>query len=179
MLAINQALERLIKKQDYSSISVSDIIAESGVARSTFYSHCKNKDDVLIGIVDRIFHHVFSHHLDVEAGHDFSSSPAFSYDKIVIHTFCHFQEDRELIGAIFSSSASHLFTEALKEKAAPLMEAIYNMSPPFSKEVPKEVGLSLLLGAFVDLLRAFTVNKRDETPEEMASYFFAIRFPRQ
>ena len=175
--AINRALERLIQRQDYSSISVSDIITESGVARSTFYSHYKSKDDVLVGIVNHIFTHVFSNHLSSEKRHDFSSSPAFAYRDIVIHTFCHFGEDRDLIRAIFTSSASHLFAETLNKVATPLMEAVYAMSPAFAPSVPKEVGVSILLGAFVGLLKNYIVEDRKETPEEMAQYFFSIRFP--
>ena len=175
--SINRALERLIQRQDYSTINVSDIISESGVARSTFYSHYKSKDDVLIGIADNIFEHVLSNHLTSEKRHDFSSSPAFAYRDIVEHTFCHFSEDRDLIKAIFTSSASHLFAETLNKVATPLMEAVYSMSPSFAPFVPKEVGVSVLLGTFVGLLRSYIVEDRKETPEQMAQYFFSIRFP--
>ena len=41
------ALERLLEKKSYTDISVSDIILESTVSRSTFYTHYKKKDDVL------------------------------------------------------------------------------------------------------------------------------------
>ena len=41
------ALERLLEKKSYTDISVSDIILESTVSRSTFYAHYKKKDDVL------------------------------------------------------------------------------------------------------------------------------------
>ena len=38
------ALERLLEKKSYTDISVSDIILESTVSRSTFYAHYKKNN---------------------------------------------------------------------------------------------------------------------------------------
>ncbi|MCR5078719.1 MAG: TetR/AcrR family transcriptional regulator [Bacilli bacterium] len=171
--AIHGALETLIKRKGYENISVSDIIAESKVARSTFYAHYKSKDDVLIGLCNHIFEHVFSSNLSKEEGHDFSSVPAFDYRHIVVHTFYHFKEDEELIGAIFQSNASHIFVTALKKEAYPLIEAIYHSSS-FMEGGPEELAKSVMLGAFVDLLRSFTTENRKESAETMADYFFKV-----
>ncbi|MCR4562376.1 MAG: TetR/AcrR family transcriptional regulator [Bacilli bacterium] len=171
--AIHQALERLIQERDYSAISVSDIIEESQVSRSTFYAHYKSKDDVLTGLINHIFEHVFSSNLEKENHHDFSGSDAFDYRHIVVHTFCHFGEDRRLMGAIFSSSASHLFIEMLREKSYPLMKAIYLQSR-HTEDVPEDIGISLLSGNFVELLKTYTSSERKEAPEEMADYFFSL-----
>ena len=175
--AIHQGLERLLLQSDYESISVSDIIDESKVARSTFYAHYRSKDDVLTELTNHIFEHVFSSNLKKEKEHDFSHSPAFDYRHIVIHTFCHFHEDKALIGAIFRSSASHIFTESLREKSLPLIEAIYSLDPTFMEGAPKEIAIAILQGAFIDLLKSYTTTERQETPEEMAGFFFKIRFP--
>ncbi|MBQ4255607.1 MAG: TetR/AcrR family transcriptional regulator, partial [Bacilli bacterium] len=172
---VHNALETLIMEKGYENISVSEIISRSGVARSTFYAHYKCKDDVLIGLCDHIFEHVFSSNLSKEKGHDFSSVPAFDYRHIVVHTFYHFKEDEELIGAIFSSSASHIFVEALKKKAYPLIEAIY-LSSSFMEGAPKEVAVSVLLNSFISLLSAFTTSERKESAENMADYFFKLAY---
>ncbi|MCR5491427.1 MAG: TetR/AcrR family transcriptional regulator [Bacilli bacterium] len=177
--AIHHALEKLMLERDYESINVSDIIAESGVARSTFYAHYKCKDDVLVELSNHIFEHVFSANLKKEKEHDFSNSPAFDYRHIVTHTFCHFVEDKALISAIFRSGASHVFTESLREKSLPLIEAVYSANPPFMPNAPKDIGISILQGAFIDLLKSYVTNDRPETPEQMADFFFAIRFPKQ
>ncbi len=171
--AIHGALGNLIMEKGYEDISITEIIDRSKVARSTFYAHYKSKDDVLAGLCNHIFEHVFSSNLSKEEGHDFSSVPAFDYRHIVVHTFYHFKEDEELIGAIFKSSASHIFVEALKKEAYPLIEAIYRSST-FMAGAPEELAKSVLLGAFIDLLRSFTVESRIESAETMADYFFKI-----
>ncbi len=174
--AVASALESLILEKDYAEITVSDIIEKAGVARSTFYQHFKKKDDVLFGLANHIFAHVFSPHLHKEEGHDFSSSPSFDYKHIVIHTFCHFDEDRALMKAIFDSSASHIFTASLRKQAMPLIEAVYALSPAYLPSVPKDIAISILLGSFIDLLKSFVVEQRKESAEEMAEYFFRLRF---
>lgn len=53
-----QAFTELVLSQPYESIRVADIIQRAGIARSTFYQHFQNKDDILtdsmIGILETI-----------------------------------------------------------------------------------------------------------------------------
>lgn len=42
------AFTRLVLSQRYDEFGVSDVIREAGVARSTFYQHFRNKDDLLV-----------------------------------------------------------------------------------------------------------------------------------
>jgi len=45
---ITQALFKLMEKEDYSSINISDISKKAGVGRATFYRHFKTKEDIII-----------------------------------------------------------------------------------------------------------------------------------
>lgn len=53
--AIHDALIRLIFARRYDAIRTADLIAESGVGRSTFYEHFRNKDEVLVAVIDPLF----------------------------------------------------------------------------------------------------------------------------
>lgn len=53
--AIFDALVRLIFARRYDTIRTADLIEEAGVGRSTFYEHFRNKDDVLVAVIDPIF----------------------------------------------------------------------------------------------------------------------------
>lgn len=46
-LKFNQALLRLLEKEDFKDITVSEICSEAGVNRSTFYSHYENTYELL------------------------------------------------------------------------------------------------------------------------------------
>lgn len=53
--AVFDAFTRLIFSRRYSAIRTTDLIAEAGIGRSTFYEHFRNKDDVMVWVIDPIF----------------------------------------------------------------------------------------------------------------------------
>lgn len=52
--AISDALIGLISTRRYDAIRTADLIEAAGVGRSTYYEHFRNKDDVLISVIDPI-----------------------------------------------------------------------------------------------------------------------------
>ena len=48
------ALLQLMQKQDYNSISITDLTSRAGVSRMSYYRHYKSKDDILIDYMYRI-----------------------------------------------------------------------------------------------------------------------------
>ncbi|NBW06615.1 MAG: TetR/AcrR family transcriptional regulator [Caulobacteraceae bacterium] len=53
--AISEAFIRLMFSRRYDAIRTADLIAEAGVGRSTFYEHFRNKDEVLVAVIDPLF----------------------------------------------------------------------------------------------------------------------------
>ncbi len=53
--AVFEAFTRLIFTRRYSAIRTADLIEASGIGRSTFYEHFRNKDDVMVWAIDPIF----------------------------------------------------------------------------------------------------------------------------
>jgi AcrR family transcriptional regulator len=53
--AISDAFIRLMFSRRYDTIRTADVIAEAGVGRSTFYEHFRNRDDVLVAVIDPLF----------------------------------------------------------------------------------------------------------------------------
>ena len=53
--SILHAFVGLLFDRRYDAIRAGDIIAASGVGRSTFYNHFKSKDDVLLAVIEPIF----------------------------------------------------------------------------------------------------------------------------
>ncbi len=171
---IHEALAILIKEKGYDNINVSDIIKKSEVSRSTFYAYFKSKDDVLDKLIDHIFSHVFSHGLTKEEGHDFSTSSIFDYKHLIEHIFYHFKEERELIGAIFSSSASHRFIMSLELKLKDLINLLVLQKVFSTDNIPVEIATSQYTSGLIELLKYYTNKEREETPEEMCTYYFSL-----
>lgn len=53
-IQIEEALFSLMEQKSFSSITVSDIVRESGVARATYYRNYESKEDVVISYFDRL-----------------------------------------------------------------------------------------------------------------------------
>ncbi|MGY4397490.1 AcrR family transcriptional regulator [Sphingomonas sp. UYAg733] len=53
--AIIGAFTRLLFTRRYETIRTAHLIAEADIGRSTFYEHFRNKDDVLVAVIDPIF----------------------------------------------------------------------------------------------------------------------------
>jgi AcrR family transcriptional regulator len=53
--SISDAFVRLMFSRRYDMIRTADVITEAGVGRSTFYEHFRNKDDVLVAVIDPLF----------------------------------------------------------------------------------------------------------------------------
>ena len=53
--AIFNAMTGLVFTRRYDTIRTADLIKAAGVGRSTFYEHFRNRDDVLVALIDPIF----------------------------------------------------------------------------------------------------------------------------
>lgn len=53
--AIFDALIRLVFERRYDAIRTADVIEAAGVGRSTFYEHFRNKDEVLVAVIEPVF----------------------------------------------------------------------------------------------------------------------------
>lgn len=53
--AISDAFLGLLFSRRYSAIRTADVIDAAGIGRSTFYEHFRNKDDVLVAVIEPLF----------------------------------------------------------------------------------------------------------------------------
>lgn len=89
--AIGKAFARLVLSRRYDTIRTADIIAESGVGRSTFYEHFRGKDDILMQSIV----HVFAPLADAAAG---KPNPGFIHAVLT-----HFWEQRGFARILFAT----------------------------------------------------------------------------
>lgn len=53
--AISDAFLGLLFSRRYGAIRTADVIEAAGIGRSTFYEHFRNKDDVLVAVIEPLF----------------------------------------------------------------------------------------------------------------------------
>ena len=107
------ALLRLMENQRYDSISITDITALAGVSRMAYYRNYNSKDEILIKhILDQ--EKLLLSGIATEKAYDLKGAIAF------VSGF--FQENANVIEAIYDAGLSHMLTEMLEER-------IYNYFP--------------------------------------------------
>lgn len=170
---INKILDsftRLLAIKDYDSITIQDILDISRVSRSTFYSHFKTKDDLLLYVSNHIFGHVFSKTLEEEKTHDFSKDIFFSYRHLVEHIFYHVRDEKEFFKGILKPNGPKIFINEFRKQLSILVDSYFN-NYPYKEKLPLKLKKSIIVNDFIVILDYWVQNNFVETPEEIAGYF--------
>lgn len=97
---LSEALSALILEKGYGAVSIQDILARSGVGRSTFYLHFENKEQLMLWGHDNI------RNLILEDGRDAIDFPAF---------YRHLEEHRSLVLSILSEGSGSTVARLLRD----------------------------------------------------------------
>ena len=168
------ATVNLIKQKDYSQITISEIIREAKISRSTFYIYFKNKDQILTHVCDDIFNHIFSKNLTKEQEHDFSNAKSDDIIKILTHSLYHFLEDKELIIPILNSAASSIFLKQLRKRIKPIISSLIDRKVIGNNDVPLDMKTHQYINSFTSLLQYYLRHASDQNPELMCKYFLTL-----
>lgn len=171
--AIYEALRSLLGEKEYGDIKVADLLERSKVSRGAFYSHFKDKDDVLSSLCDQMFEHVFSIKLGREIDHDFSSSPTDS-KHLLNHLAIHLYDYKDIIKAILSSSGKSVFTDRMTLRATPIMEKCVFSHELFKKGVPEKLQSLQLTDSFVSIICHWILMDCMSSPETIIEYFYIL-----
>lgn len=175
--AIFLAFNELLSKENYSKITVQEIIDQANIGRSTFYSHFETKDALLKAIWTDLFSHVFSANLHVQTEHHPSSSEE-STQKMVSHILYHLLENRKNISGILSCESADLFLRYFKEYLELLIRnQILHGEGSFSVPVPLDFLINYISGSFIEMVKWWFQNDAKQSPDELAQYFCAVIFP--
>jgi AcrR family transcriptional regulator len=96
---LGDALVALILEKPFETITVQDVLDRAGVARSTFYTHFRDKDDLFLSDVEDFF----------ESMATLLLRSAEASDRIapVRELFAHVAEQRQFLAALTSSGKLH------------------------------------------------------------------------
>ena len=169
--SVKKAFSNLISEKAYKDITVQDIIDEADIGRATFYSHYKNKEEVVNALVNDIFEHILSHNLDIEHHHDFSQKHNFSHR--IEHMLYHFEEDKDMLIGLLNSEGGEIFLSALKKHLADAFKTNISLSK-FDK-IPENIVFNHAVTSLMQLILFWL--KEDNCcikPEDVADYYFLL-----
>ena len=168
--SLRTALIALIQEKHYDSITVQDIIDRANVGRSTFYTHFRDKEDVLVGDWKRFLEMLVTR-VDLEKASSGRVVPMCE----LMH---HLKEYHALYRALARSGKSErLFTVG----TAYLSERIEAKLAAGAREkhlsVPPGVCAHYLAIQVFAMLKWWLDNNMPHTPEEMDTMFHELVAP--
>ncbi len=171
---IYSAFAEALLEKEYGELTIQDVLDKCGVARSTFYSHYKTKDDLLKSICTSIFGHVFSHTVEEEQSHDFSRSSIFDYKHFITHIFYHLHDEKALVHAILLSQSKDIFLNYLRNGLKEFATACVDNNFVTQKNLPKELKINSIIENFVLIVEYWDHTSFQNTPESLTDYFLLM-----
>ena len=168
---LRSALLALLKEKRYEEISVQDIVVRADVARSTFYMHYLDKDDLLTGR-QGIFAENLGHQLQAHAGENGAS--VFSSRA----WFYHIQAQAPILKVIARDSAMNLAMKTLRNIIHRSIEdGMHAHADKDPASVPLPVIVDYLTDTLMTLIQWWVKEGMRHTPEQMDEMFQQLVVP--
>ena len=165
------ALLALLKEKRYDEISVQDIIERADVARSTFYVHYVDKDDLLTGGQG-----IFAENLDHQLTAHTAGSGASAYSARM--WFYHVQAQGDILKIIAKDPAVELAMKTLSGIIhRSVQEGMQGHPQAGNAEVPMPVIVDYLADSSMTLIQWWLKDGMRRTPEQMDDMFQRLVSP--
>jgi AcrR family transcriptional regulator len=169
---LRDALVSLILEKGYQKITVQDIIDRANVGRSTFYSHFRDKEDLLFSGFDELAHDLHRHMRSPDVTADDQGHLLHS-----LEFFIHANNNKELYMAMSESGGGELLLEIGRQHMHKHIEAHLNQFPSIGEEIPLPVITNFLAGSLLTMIIWWLEQKMPYTPTEMDDMFNALAMP--
>ncbi len=168
---LGDALVALLAEQRYDALTVQAIIARANVGRTTFYTHFRDKDDLLLAELERVVHQLG------RAAHDAGQAGPAGLPSLLL--FRHVREFQPVYQALVWGRDSELIFKRIQQQVAGLLE--HQLAARVRADRPPVVPLPLLAhfvaGSFLTLLKWWMDSKLAYTPEQMDAMWWTLVQP--
>lgn len=160
--ALSRALIELVLEQSYEIIEVVEIARRAGVARSTFYAHYLDKDDLLRASTKHFQDVLVAEHKVATSGQKDPTQRVLGFSRPM---FAYLGGQRPLLTALSEGRGGAIVMERLRQVVAELVKSELAGGVSSARQLQPEV--ELLVGGYMSLLAWWLERDRTETAEEM------------
>lgn len=162
---LGTALLNLIVQKPFNDVTVQDILDRSGVGRSTFYLHYRDKDDLLVSQLE-LFLESINESLSDRKDKSHRVMP-------VAELFAHIGNQNKLYPVLSESGHLKDFYDLAEGYFARGIERRLTESGKLTKILPRELAAraSALSGSLLSLLRWWLDRGEKESPQQMDEMF--------
>ena len=171
--AIFNAFTLLLEKENYSQITVQQIIDTANIGRTTFYSHYETKESLLEDLCGELFGHIIDTAKGIPHG-QYNFKCGISTDSVFLHLLRHLQENDYNILQLLSSQNNQIFLQYFKSNLQKLIQIQYAEKGLLKKsKLPENYLVHHIASSFVDTVSWWISNGMKENPEKITEYFLA------
>ncbi len=162
--SLHEALLALTIERGYDAVTVQDVLDRAEVARSTFYAHFRDKEDLLLA--------GFQEMRGSLPGNLFAlpSAGNSDYPNFGLTLFRHIDEQRSLAKAFLGSSAGNIVYNHLRNiLVVETREWLSTRKAKIGKSVPPELVVQHIAGSLFALLTWWVDQDFPHTPDKMGT----------
>jgi hypothetical protein len=169
---LRDALLALLKAKRYEDISVQDIIERADVARSTFYVHYTDKDDLLVGKWG-VFASNLGHHADLMT-HEEKDTQSMFPTRV---WFQHIQAQEPIFKIIARDSAMDLAMKTLHGILRSDIQAKVQSLIPEVSPIPSSLVMDYMASSLMTIIKWWVRNDMSYSPQRMDEIFQQLVMP--
>jgi len=151
---LSDSMKKLMSQYPLSKISISDIVADSGLNRNSFYYHFKDKYDLVNWIFYTDFISEFSNHLNDNGWEFFLNIYTFFYNNKTFYT--------NALSVTGQNSFADYFTDIMKQLIMPQIQEI------FPDAENHEIYSKLFIHSLLTNITHWLLDESKIPPEKMA-----------
>ncbi len=164
--AVIASFYQLIAQKDYGKITVQDLLDASGIARATFYSQFRGKDDVLAAAVEDLCAHTLDDGADLRG------------EVQIRHALGNLWERRECVRALVSGEGAQLFADCLRHAVVARADRCVPQQPQGpAAQINRSFLLHHIAAAFVGAVQWWAWHGFVATPAEVESDLLRVLSP--
>lgn len=166
--ALGASLVELMLAQEFDTITVQDVLDHAGVGRSTFYSHFRSKEDLLLSDAERF--------LTMLDGHFQRVAEGTARVAPIAELFSHVDDYRRFVSALERSGQQEivldLFVRHLSRTIVRRLRALAR--DPDTLPLPLDVTARLCAAMALEMMRWYLDHRATATPKELDARFHTM-----
>ncbi|HEY0591400.1 MAG TPA: TetR/AcrR family transcriptional regulator [Thermoanaerobaculia bacterium] len=171
--AIHESLLGLMLEMQYDEITVQHILDRANVGRSTFYTHYRDKDEILIASVDEL-------HTMLAGAHDAAKSNRQKAEDVIAFSramFEHAAEYRKVYRALVAARVWPRVRQGIQDVLADLIRGDVKKLRTEKSPIPLDLLVHHLAATFMSVLAWTLENRSSIAPSEADALYRALVLP--
>ena len=174
--ALSAALISLMREKSYESIAVQEILDRADIGRSTFYTHYRDKNELLVAGLQGLREFLQNAQETAAATTNHSHEKVIGFSLAMFeHAHGHMDVFRSLVGGhgwtIVNRNLEEILVQLMKKTARPL----YKKSA--APGIPFDLVIDFLGTTFIAVITWWSYYKKPISPKEINTLFRALVIP--